>query len=331
MEVLNRRQWLNRVVPYMPIALSACSSLNKSGEGFPTLKISVFPSIINGGLYLAQEKNLFSTEGIDVRFMTFKNTSQTVPLLAGKQLDAAASGMSSALLNAVLQGAQLRIVAAIGEANSSCGNGGALYVRTGEYPPGLSGIRALAGHRIAISAVGGLGEFFLDTLLQGSDLTSSDFEILQLPHAEGIAALLGRNVDAVVYAQLDKEVASISGNMAPLRQVDEVYPNFQFNFIIMGPSMLRDGNEAGKRLLRAVFQGNRRYLGGENPRFLEDFIESASLNRNMVLSGCREGVTKSGTVNPIHVQYFIDWAVQKGYCPEPMSADALIDNRFLPV
>ena len=74
----------------------------------PLPVISIFPSIINGGLYLAQEAGLFAAEGLEIQFLTFKNTSQTVPLLASNQLEAAASGMSSALLSAVCQGARVR-------------------------------------------------------------------------------------------------------------------------------------------------------------------------------------------------------------------------------
>jgi ABC-type nitrate/sulfonate/bicarbonate transport system substrate-binding protein len=327
----SRRQWLRHVAPYVPFALAACSPDRSSDLESRTLRISVFPSIINGGLFLAQEKRLFSLEGITVRFVTFKNTSQTVPLLAGGQLEAAASGMSSALLNAVAQGATLRIVATIGAADALCGNGGSLYARPGEYEKGPAGIRKLAGRRIAISAVGGLGEFFLDTLLQGSGLTSRDCTLLQLPQAEGIAALLGQKVDAIVYAQLDKEVASLSGGMVPLRHVDEIYPGLQFNFIIFGSGLLRNEVETGRKLLRAVFQGNGRYLDGETPRFLRDFIDSNRLNRDVTLGACRGGVVRTGAMDPAHIQYFIDWAVQKNYCPKPMSADTLMDRRFLDV
>jgi predicted outer membrane repeat protein len=329
MAIHDRRRFLTLVTPYVPLLMCACSREHGLPKKPNALRVSIFPSLTNGGLYLAQEKGLFTAEGIEVKFLPFKNTSQTVPLLASAQLDAVAGGLSSALLNAVIRGSLIRIVATIVEANTACGNGGALYTRTGEYEPGLAGIRKMAGRRIAISGMGGLGEFFLDVLLRESGLTSKDFTLLQLPQAEGIAALLGRHVDAIVYAQLDKEVASLSGIMKPIRQVDEAVPHLQFSFIIFGPKLLQGDTETGKKLIRAILHGNRRYLEGETPRHLREFIESSRTNLNLALSGCREGITKTGRINPDHIQYFIDWAVAKGYCPKPLRAAALIDNRFL--
>jgi len=329
MALSSRRRFLTGLAFAAPIILSACRQKRTEGDPSKPLRVSIFPSIINGGLYLAQEDGLFSAEGLAIRFLTFKNTSQTVPLLAGDQLEAAASGMSSALLSAVSQGARVRIVAAIGEAHAACGNGGALYVRAGEFRSGAEGVRRLTGRRVAISAIGGLGEFFLDLMLRDSGLTSRDLTLLQLPQTEGIAALLGRQVDAVVYSHLDKEAATRSGSMAPIRQVDDVYPRLQFNFMLFGPKLLQSDPEKGRKLLRAIFLGNQRFLAGETPVFLREFIQSSRLDQDVALRGCRDGVTATGSVNPEHVQSFIDWAASKGYCSKPLQASDLIDDRFL--
>ena len=108
-----------------------------------------------------------------------------------------------------------------------------------------------------------------------------------------------------------------------------MYPRLQFNFMLFGPKLLQSDPEKGRKLLRAIFLGNQRFLAGETPVFLREFIQSSRLDQDVALRGCRDGVTATGSVNPKHVQSFIDWAASKGYCSNPLQASDLIDDRFL--
>jgi hypothetical protein len=70
-------------------------------------------------------------------------------------------------------------------------------------------------------------------------------------------------------------------------------------------------------------------VNGKTPKFLEDYAKSNGLDTAKIRRGCRSSAAADGHIQQESLQFYIDWAVKRGYCPRPMHASQLIDTRFL--
>ncbi len=112
-------------------------------------------------------------------------------------------------------------------------------------------------------------------------------------------------------------------------RLSSVLPNFQYSFIVFGSRLLDGDVRTGALFLRAYLRGANDFLAGKTPAFLYDFAKAGDLDPQLVRAACRDSFEHDGSIHLNDLQTGIDWAVLHGYIPRPMTAQSLVDTRFL--
>ncbi len=307
---------------------SGCKRPGAAGAN-PRVTVSAGPYLSLSPFYLAVEEGYFAGEGLDLNVQEIAYSSQVLPLLAGGKVDVAFTAVNPALINAVAQGAYLRIVAGREEATPGCNQAGTLYGRRGAFPNGLTDMRQLKGKRVAIERKATILEFVLDDMLAQAGLSPGDLTVVVLGVPEAVAALTSGKIDAVVGNGADKELSAVTSQLVRGPSWSEVMPSYQYTHIVFGRALLEGDPAVGTRFLSAYLKGSRDYVAGRTPRFLEEHARKYGMDAGAARGACRAMYSAGGQVNIADLQRFIDWAVRRGYCPRRVNAPEVVDTRFL--
>ena len=186
-------------------------------------------------LHLALESGYFREAGLAVDIRQSPGPEYTPVLLAGGELDVAFTAISPTVINAVIRGGRLKLVAGREIASPRCGDFGAVYGTRKGFPRGIPDFRLLKGKRIVLRWLGDLGAFALDTELAGVSLSLNavKLEFMELPQA--MAALLGGRVDGLVSTGTLDRYYPVASRLVRSPALGRILPNFQFSFVMFGP------------------------------------------------------------------------------------------------
>lgn len=323
---MNRRTLLAAGSAWSALALAGCGGRQ---AGMRRVKVALVPRFTLAPLYLADEKRFFQAEGIQIERVPLAQPNEVLPMLAAGKVDVAFTSVGPALLNAVVRGAPVRVVAARDMVVPGCTTGGTVFARAAAFPDGLKDLRRLRGKRVVVTNPTGVMSFFFDELLKSAGMTRNDVNIVYLRSVDGVAAMVGGKVDAVVAANLDKDLSLVSAKIVRGVSFAELSPNFQYTFIVFGKAMVEGSRRDGVRFLRAYLRGLRDFQAGENPKALAELALAAHSDPGAVEGSCRQGFAPDGIVDPGDVQRLVQWAVARGFCQQAPPLDRLLDNTMV--
>ena len=319
---MQRRQFLSA----MSLAAVGCA---KPREAAPIREVSVALSehLTVSAMYLADEKGYLRDAGFKMNPLGVSGI-QAVPLLAGGRLDVILGGAPSPLINGVLRGMPIRLVAGREYVSPACGDGYTLYAHKAAFAGGPIDPKRLKGKRFSIRSRG-ITEFMLDAFLEAQGMSGEDIECVDLPLREALAALAGNKIDALFDPELSRSPLAISPDIVKVWRYVDAQPFHQYSFVIFGESMLKAGREVGARFLAAYLTAAGDFLDGETPHFMRDFASRHGLDVDRTIAECRETFPRDGAVDVASVQRIVDWNVAKGYVAAPLEAAQLIDTSYL--
>lgn len=281
-------------------------------------------------LHLAHELGFFREAGFELEILQTGSPVNSIALLAGGKTDVYFGGTGTALLNAVLKGLRLRIVAGREIASPTCGSTGAIYGLRRTFPRGLTDLGQLKGKRVASGLGITLADFVLDAHLAGTGLSTQDVTVVRLDFRQNVAALFGGGVDAIVATDdFDRDPRSLSTEIVHTPGLARIYPNFQYSFILFGETMLAAEPDTGARFLSAYLRGAREFALGRTPRFMEEFARANRLDVQRAVTACRNTFALDGAIDLNSLRLFADWAARNKYIPRRVEASELVDERFL--
>ncbi len=311
------------------LAAAALVGCGKTARQPRKLRVGLLPRYSLAPLYLADELGFFREAHLEVEMHPFSESLQLFPALAGGQLEATFGMVSPGFINAVLKGARPRIVAGRDIAVPGCTTGGAIFGHRKSFPGGLQDLRALKGKRVAVPGLVGISGFHLDQLLASAGMTRADIRPVVMRYPEAAAAVTAGKIDALAGTLMDMDLDRASGNVVRSITLAEVLPNYQYSFILFGPSLLGRDPETGVSFLWAYLRGVLAYRAGKNPRAMDELARAARTEPVAARAACREGISVDGRIDLPSVQRFVDWAFKNGYVPQAVEAARLIDSRFV--
>lgn len=187
-------------------------------------------------------------------------SSDALVLLAKGEVDGVLSGISANILNAVKQGAELRLVmpGELAVPNSKTGWWASKKALNGKtFEPSM-----LKGKTLA-SSQGANGSSILGIydLLKGAGLSMSDITVKTLPSTDIITALEnGAVFGGVVTQPLN---AALEKNDSAVQIAEQARPDFASTTMIFGPSLLKDKPQVGKAFISAMLATYREHLQGD--------------------------------------------------------------------
>ena len=186
----------------------------------------------------------------------------------------------------------------------------------------------LQGRRIAMDPVTVEG-YYVEKLLNSARLTLGDVEIVDIPTPAELDALEKDAVDLTASSEPWVTRISQAGHGILWMPVREVIPDFQFAFILYGPSLLEENPDAGRRFMVAYLKAVQQYNQGKTGRNLELLAEFAGLDEELLAIACWPPFRDDGQINVQSVLDFQAWAVEKGYLDHPVTVEKFWDPSFV--
>jgi NitT/TauT family transport system substrate-binding protein len=316
------------LTPVVAAGVLACCARRAAPGPRMSLRVSAAHRLSMCPFYVAYETDYFSQAGFDVDLLKDQGTAQSLPLLAGGKLDVSLTSYGPPVINGVVRGARLRVVAGREVVSKSCGTAGTIFVTRKAHPQGVQSMRQIKGARIALSN-SPQTEFWFDTLVEHEGMRPSDFSIKKMGEAERILALRSGSVDAYVSTESD-----FSPELRPLGlvagpAVASVMPNYQFSHIMFGPTLVDAPVETGARFLRAYFRGVADFLRGATPQFMINYAKENDLDPVLIRQGCRQTFERDGSVHMDDLRRYTEWMAAHDLCPANADVAAIVDSRFL--
>jgi NitT/TauT family transport system substrate-binding protein len=293
-----------------------------------TLKVVRFPFLSYGPIFIADEEGFFAEQEIQVEFLKMKEATALQALALG-DIDVWAGIFTIGSLNAIVRGAEVRLVADKGHfASAGCPSFG-LIARKDLLETGNSGDQQLLRGRRFDVLQGSFEEYFLDQLLSRAGLKPDEIEKLNVPPPAQMDALAKGRFDFTVASEPWVTRFIRSGKGLLWKRVQEIIPDFNYAFIRFGPSLLKKNPEVGRRFMVAYLKGVRQYNQGKTDRNLEIISKYTRLDQSLLSEACWPQISNDGQINPQSVLDFQDWAVAKGLQDSKIKIENFWEPHFV--
>ncbi len=258
-----RKSVLSLVVILSWLGVACAAGGGKSGDlpDLGTIKVGFLPVTGYGGFYVAAEKGYFKDQGLDVVLERFDTGSKMIAPLSAGQLDVGMGEPGTALFNAIHQGLEVKVVCG----TSAYKEGFAqipIVVRKDLVDSGeITQIADLAGKKIGINTLRGMGEYSFSLVLGLGGLTVDDVEFVTMPFPDIPAALANKALDAAYLPSPMAEKAAADG--IAIRMFGSEYKEgLQNGVMYFGKRFLDPANqEVAIRFTTAYLKAVRELMG----------------------------------------------------------------------
>jgi NitT/TauT family transport system substrate-binding protein len=304
-----------------------------AGHANDLVKVSVYQSVSDAGIYIANDRGYFKAENIDIDLIQLDAVSSVVTALASGQVDVAGGAPSAAIYNASRQGIGIRIVADKGSMGNGAGYLG-LVIRKG-LEGEIKGAGDLKGRKVAWTGYGSgtTNDVALDKMLGRAALKESDLALQNLTFSDSLAALASGSVDAAYLIEPLMQSAQQRDIGKILMTGDQIYLNQQVAVLLYSSGFCQRPDVA-QRFMKAYLRGVRDY----NDAFRKDtgraaIVEILSKNTNvkkpeLYATMVMPGLDPNGTINVAGMTSDMEWFFAKGFLKEQVSVSKVVDTTF---
>lgn len=308
---------------------NALSSTTGGEKELIKVKISMLPYFSYAPLFIADEEGYFEEQGIEVEFVKFPFSSQSLPALAQGDIDVSAGLISVGLFNGIERGMNVKIVADKGHvALEGCSEKALLARRELVEAGELEGPEQLDGKKIAFIP-GGTENYIIEQLLVEGGLTIDNITIVDVPTPAQQDAIETGAIDLTMTSEPWVTRLLDTGNTEIWMPYNEIMPGFQSAIIIYGPNFLEKNPDAGKRFMTAYLKAVRQYNEGHTDRNLELLANFTGQEIEFLNRVCWPTFRSDGSINIESMLNFQNWAMEKGYLDQVVSDERFWDGRFI--
>ncbi|SFL42887.1 ABC transporter substrate-binding protein [Geodermatophilus ruber] len=194
------RKWVP-VLAATTLALAACGGGDDEaagGSGGDTGELrqvtaGLLPVAVTGALQAGIDQGFFEERGIELTIETGQGGAALLPAVASGEMEFATSNPVS-LLQARGEGLDVRVV---GHWTSTRAEGEDVNGVVARGDSGITSAAGLAGKRIAVNTLNGMGQLTIDEAVRKDGGDPSGIQYVELPFPDMPAALEAGNVDAV--------------------------------------------------------------------------------------------------------------------------------------
>ena len=156
-----------------------------------------------GALFVAKEKGMFKTRGVEVELQSIEGVGDRKQALLAGKIQAMAASLDVAV-SAAGEGVPMKFVWAFDSSNGADG----LIVKKGA---GIATVADLKGKQVAYHK-GSASHFFLSTIMEKAGLKESDINSVDMKASEAAAAFMAGKVDAAVTWEPHLSKAKLAGD-----------------------------------------------------------------------------------------------------------------------
>ncbi|MBI4320644.1 MAG: ABC transporter substrate-binding protein [Chloroflexi bacterium] len=300
------------------------------------VKVGIFRSLSDAGLYIAAEKGYFREEGIDIEFVEFDGIAKIIPALAAGQLDVGTGSAGAGVYNAFKRDLPIKIVA--DKATPAPGRGyQGLIVRKDIWDSGaFKDYKDLKGKTVAVTSIGqGAGsEGMIDRALKKGGLTLRDIDAVSITYTDINAALAGKKIDVALQMEPYLTQALEMGVAVRFKNADDFYPNQQTAVLLYAPHFSQSNIDVAKRFMVGYLRGVRYYNDVLDKKLDKKEMVQILVKNTPVKDPAMydkmvyPGLNPDGYVNKQSLNDDQDLFISKGYIKEKVPVDLVVDNQF---
>ena len=191
------------------VTAAGCGSSNSSTASQPkqekkSLIIAYTPWTGYGPLFIAKEKGMFKSRGVEVELQSIEGVGDRKQALVADKIQAMASSMDVTVA-AAGEGVSMKTVWAFDASNGADG----LIVKSGK---GINTVADLKGREVAFHK-GSTSHFFLSTILEKAGLSDNDIKAVDMKASESASAFMAGKVDAAVTWEPHLSKAAAAGDI----------------------------------------------------------------------------------------------------------------------
>ena len=221
------------------------------------IKVGLLRFVSSGGMFLAQEREYFKAEGLDVELLFFEAAQPIAVAVASGDIDFGVTAITGGTLNLAGKGA-IKMVAAQGAERKGF-KGNALMVSNAAFARGITSLDKLPGTSIAITQVGSSHHYMMGQIAaaQKFDLDKVDLKPLQgIPNM--VAAVKSGQVDGALMPPQFARPMVERGEAKLLAYFSDV-ANYQYGAVFVSPQLVAANAPLVQRFVRAYQKGNADY------------------------------------------------------------------------
>lgn len=314
------------------LAWSCGESESAATQEREVLQVVAYYSPSTSGLYLAREHDYFGEYGLQVEIepMLSQGTIQALPALATRRADIGFWTLSPSFVGAVARDAAVRIVMGREVISHNCPVIGNIIGLRSSFPNGLDDLSVLRGKAVSLPAEASFNAFMVEEVLARFDLTRADFKPAPLGR-EALPALRAGKIDAFFGSDLRFTERELQDKFISTRTVTDAALGVPVNFTYFGGTLLERPveNNPGARFLAAFHRGLADFQNGQVPVEIYDYMQARGVQLDRTDGICRDAFAPEGGVDLERLDRFAQWCFEKEYCDRRVSAEELVDLRFL--
>ena len=316
------------------LAMAAAVLLPSAAVAADQVKVSVYQSVSDAGIYIAIDKGYFAEQNISVETTQLDSVSAVVTALASGQVDVAGGAPSAAIYNATRQGIGIKIVADKGSMQAGAGYIG--LVARSAVADQIKSPADLKGRNVALagSGVGTTNEVAWAEMAKTAGLKDGEVTLQNLSFGDSVAALASGSVDAAYLIEPLMQSAEQKGIGKLFLTGDRMYPNQQVAVLLFGPDFAVKRKDVADRFMVAYLKGVRDYNNAFRKNIDRAAI-AAILSKNTTVKSLplydkmiMPGLDPDGKVNAAGMANDMRWFLSKGYLKEEVDVTKAIDTSF---
>jgi ABC-type nitrate/sulfonate/bicarbonate transport system substrate-binding protein len=299
-----------------------------------TVKVGVFQSISDAGIYVAIEKGYFAEQGLKVDVQNIDSSSTVTTALVSGDIDVSGGSPAASIYNAVRQGLPIQIVADKG--STLPGHGYFAFMVRKALADQIKTPADLRGHILAATGyfAGASNEVTIHHLLAPAGVRENEVNIVAMSFPDIVAGLGTGAIDVAALIEPLVTVAVDRGIAVVWKRADEIYPSQQYAALIYGPG-ITERPDVATRFMVAYLKGVRFYndaLNGKASRSeligiltKDTSVKDAALYDKMVLPG----LNPNGTLNIDGMREDMNWFLAEGRMRELADIKKVVDTRYI--
>ncbi|MFQ5911572.1 MAG: ABC transporter substrate-binding protein [Nitrospinota bacterium] len=317
---------------------SLLGALQGRARAADTVKVCYIPVVSVSPMFLAIENGYFKREGIDPQLKVVWPTDIRVNAVIQGNLDICTLGFGAALVNAIQQGAPLRIVSDMAQQKD-----GWVYVywmvRKDLYESGaLRKYANFKGRTFGMSTLkGSIDDYILARALRAGGLTRADIHLKKVGYNQMPAALRSKAVDVAYMIEPFKTIAEKQGVGTVLAPSTDVAPEgTQQAILFSNQDFITKRTDVGRRFMRAYLDGAKDHVAalgeGKNKERLFEVIDKwTKVNKQMASQVGYPFISLDGRLNEKATMSQLAYLHDIGVIDQKVKRiEEIVDYRLLP-
>lgn len=297
-----------------------------TGDDLTTVKVVSLPFISFAPIFIALEEGFFTDQGLAIEIVSFVQQQDTLPALISGEVDVIGGLVSSAYLNAMARGGDIRFVSDKGYIDpAGCSNFAIVAAQGLENPEDPETLR---GQPISVQEAT-WQTYFLDKELNTIGLSLADVEQAILPSPSQGEALSQGTLAASTQNEPWVSILSSQGHQVILEPVQDLLPESQSAVLLYGPTLLNENPEVGDHFMAAYLRAVAQYNEGKTDRNVEILASSLDLDPELLQTMCWPTLRADGTIDVPSILDFQEWAIANEYMDTAVTEAQFWDGRFI--